>query len=62
MEDLAVDKIVNNGVGLVPPEKATELYQGLHSYLQSVGIDGVKVDVTQVSSFCLLVANRSIDQ
>ncbi|XP_039142842.1 LOW QUALITY PROTEIN: galactinol--sucrose galactosyltransferase [Dioscorea cayenensis subsp. rotundata] len=45
MEDLAVDKIVNNGVGLVPPDRVHEMYQGLHSHLQSVGIDGVKVDV-----------------
>ncbi|KAI3665976.1 hypothetical protein L6452_44612 [Arctium lappa] len=45
MEDLAVDKIVNNGVGLVPPEKVDQLYEGLHSHLESVGIDGVKVDV-----------------
>lgn len=45
MEDLAVDKIVNNGVGLVPPELAHQLYEGLHSHLASVGIDGVKVDV-----------------
>ncbi|KAL8138036.1 hypothetical protein V2J09_004037 [Rumex salicifolius] len=45
MEDLAVDKIVNNGVGLVPPELAHQMYEGLHSHLESVGIDGVKVDV-----------------
>ncbi|XP_043707084.1 galactinol--sucrose galactosyltransferase [Telopea speciosissima] len=45
MEDLAVDKIVNNGVGLVPPERAHQMYEGLHSHLASVGIDGVKVDV-----------------
>ncbi|KAK9748829.1 hypothetical protein RND81_02G083700 [Saponaria officinalis] len=45
MEDLAVDKIVNNGVGLVQPEKAHELYEGLHSHLEACGIDGVKVDV-----------------
>ncbi|KAL8545793.1 hypothetical protein ACS0TY_005788 [Phlomoides rotata] len=45
MEDLAVDKILNNGVGLVPPEMAHEMYEGLHSHLESVGIDGVKVDV-----------------
>ncbi|GMH25691.1 hypothetical protein Nepgr_027534 [Nepenthes gracilis] len=45
MEDLAVDKIVNNGVGLVPPELALQMYEGLHSHLESVGIDGVKVDV-----------------
>ncbi|KAL8475415.1 hypothetical protein ACS0TY_028174 [Phlomoides rotata] len=45
MEDLAVDKIVNNGVGLVPPELAEQMYEGLHSHLESVGIDGIKVDV-----------------
>ncbi|XP_030544785.1 probable galactinol--sucrose galactosyltransferase 5 [Rhodamnia argentea] len=45
MEDLAVDKIVNNGVGLVPPELVERMYEGLHSHLESVGIDGVKVDV-----------------
>lgn len=49
MEDLAVDKIVNNGVGLVEPSRAQELYEGLHSHLESVGIDGVKVDVIHVS-------------
>ncbi|CAN6713822.1 unnamed protein product [Malus baccata var. baccata] len=45
MEDMAVDKIVRNGVGLVLPEVAHKLYEGMHSYLQSAGIDGVKVDV-----------------
>ncbi|KAH9605976.1 hypothetical protein KSS87_008434 [Heliosperma pusillum] len=45
MDDLAVDKIVNNGVGLVHPKKAHELYEGLHSYLEDCGIDGVKIDV-----------------
>ncbi|KAI4350658.1 hypothetical protein L6164_005092 [Bauhinia variegata] len=45
MEDLAVDKIVNNGVGLVPPEKVDQMYEGLHSHLEACGIDGVKVDV-----------------
>lgn len=50
MEDLAVDKIVNNGVGLVPPKLVGEMYEGLHSHLESVGIDGVKVDVIHVSS------------
>ncbi|KAF5740401.1 Raffinose synthase family protein [Tripterygium wilfordii] len=45
MEDLAVDKIVNNGVGLVPPELADEMYEGLHAHLEKAGIDGVKVDV-----------------
>ncbi|XP_010033309.2 probable galactinol--sucrose galactosyltransferase 5 [Eucalyptus grandis] len=45
MQDLAVDKIVSTGVGMVPPEHADQMYEGLHSHLESVGIDGVKVDV-----------------
>lgn len=45
MEDLAVDKIVATGVGLVPPEFVDQMYEGLHSHLEAVGIDGVKVDV-----------------
>ncbi|KAF7819543.1 putative galactinol--sucrose galactosyltransferase 5 [Senna tora] len=45
MEDLAVDKIVNNGVGLVPPHLVDKMYEGLHSHLEAAGIDGVKVDV-----------------
>ncbi|PPD70689.1 hypothetical protein GOBAR_DD32434 [Gossypium barbadense] len=45
MEDLAVDKIVNTGIGFVPPEKADQLYEGIHSHLKNVGIDGVKLDV-----------------
>ncbi|ONK81224.1 uncharacterized protein A4U43_C01F26700 [Asparagus officinalis] len=48
MQDLAVDKIVSNGVGLVEPTKAHELYEGLHSHLEKAGIDGVKVDVIQI--------------
>ncbi|KAJ6420641.1 hypothetical protein OIU84_028066 [Salix udensis] len=45
MEDLAVDKIVSSGVGLVPPEMVDQMYEGIHSHLEKVGIDGVKVDV-----------------
>ncbi|XP_027358487.1 probable galactinol--sucrose galactosyltransferase 5 [Abrus precatorius] len=45
MEDLAVDKIVNNGVGLVPPEMVEHMYEGIHKHLEDAGIDGVKVDV-----------------
>ncbi|KAJ0104731.1 hypothetical protein Patl1_18096 [Pistacia atlantica] len=45
MEDLAVDKIVESRIGLVPPERVHEMYEGLHSHLESAAIDGVKVDV-----------------
>lgn len=50
MEDLAVDKILENKIGLVPPERVHEMYEGLHSHLESAAIDGVKVDVIHVSS------------
>ena len=49
MEDLAVDKIVDTGVGLVLPEIVDQMYEGLHSHLEAVGIGGVKVDVIHVS-------------
>ncbi|OIW18332.1 hypothetical protein TanjilG_31472 [Lupinus angustifolius] len=45
MVDLAVVKVIESRVGLVAPE---ELYEGLHSHLESVGIDGVKIDVTNI--------------
>lgn len=51
MEDLAVDKIVDTGIGLVPPEIVDQMYDGLHSHLKAVGIDGVKVDVIHVSFY-----------
>ncbi|CAH8309938.1 unnamed protein product [Eruca vesicaria subsp. sativa] len=48
MQDLAVDKIVDTGIGFVSPDMAKEFYEGLHSHLQNVGIDGVKVDVIHI--------------
>eukprot|EP00252_Welwitschia_mirabilis_P011512 TRINITY_DN25778_c0_g1_i1.p1 TRINITY_DN25778_c0_g1~~TRINITY_DN25778_c0_g1_i1.p1 ORF type:complete len:835 (-),score=-46.09 TRINITY_DN25778_c0_g1_i1:384-2804(-) len=48
MKDLAVDKIVNHGIGIVPPQLAHELFDFMHSYLARVGIDGVKIDVIHV--------------
>ncbi|KAK9704738.1 hypothetical protein RND81_07G008000 [Saponaria officinalis] len=51
MEDLAVDKIVEGGIGLVHPDEALQLYDSMHSYLSSVGITGVKVDVIQTLEY-----------
>ncbi|PQQ13084.1 stachyose synthase [Prunus yedoensis var. nudiflora] len=45
MNDLAVDKVVEGGMGLVHPDHANLLYDSMHSYLSGVGITGVKVDV-----------------
>ncbi|WCJ36115.1 Raffinose synthase family protein [Euphorbia peplus] len=48
MDDLAINQLHSYGIGFVEPERAGELYDGLHSYLASVGIDGVKIDVTHL--------------
>ncbi|WRX18705.1 Glycosyl hydrolases 36 - like 6 [Theobroma cacao] len=48
MKDFAVCNTTRDGVGLVPPEQANKLFEGLHSHLESVGIDGVKIDVIEV--------------
>ncbi|OMO64023.1 Aldolase-type TIM barrel [Corchorus capsularis] len=45
MPDLAVDKIVEAGIGLVHPSQATEFYDSMYSHLAKSGITGVKVDV-----------------
>lgn len=45
MNDLAVVKIIEGGIGLVQPDQAGDFYDSMHSYLASVGITGVKVDV-----------------
>ncbi|KMT09992.1 hypothetical protein BVRB_5g122070 [Beta vulgaris subsp. vulgaris] len=51
MDDLAVEKIVEGGIGLVHPDQASDLYDSMHSYLSSVGITGVKVDVIQTLEY-----------
>ncbi|VVB00166.1 unnamed protein product [Arabis nemorensis] len=43
-----LESITKNGLGLVNPEKVFSFYNDLHSYLASVGIDGVKVDVQNI--------------
>lgn len=49
MHDLAVDMIIEGGIGLVNPNQAADFYEEMHSYLPDVGISGVKVDVIHVS-------------
>lgn len=49
MDDLAVVKIVEGGIGLVNPSQANDFYDSMHSYLADAGITGVKVDVIHVS-------------
>lgn len=44
----ALKSIVQNGLGLVHPEKVFTFYNELHSYLASARIDGVKVDVQNI--------------
>lgn len=50
MDDLAVVKIVEDGIGLVHPDQADDFYDSMHSYLSNVRITGVKVDVIHVCS------------
>lgn len=60
MPDLAVDKIVEAGIGLVHPSKAHEFYDSMHSYLASVGVTGAKIDVFQVSCYITLFLTYSV--
>ncbi|PIA38049.1 hypothetical protein AQUCO_02900116v1 [Aquilegia coerulea] len=45
MNDLAVVKIVEGGIGLVHPDQAIDYFEVMHSYLAGIGITGIKVDV-----------------
>lgn len=51
MQDLAVDKVVEAGIGLVDPHQAADFYNSMHSYLAGVGATGVKVDVFHTLEF-----------
>ncbi|KAJ1256605.1 hypothetical protein BS78_K341600 [Paspalum vaginatum] len=51
MDDLAVDRIVEGGVGLVRPDQAADLYEAMHSYLAGAGVTGVKVDVVHTLEY-----------
>jgi len=52
MQDLAVDKVVEAGIGLVDPHQAAVFYNSMHSYLARVGATGVKVDVIDYKKTC----------
>ncbi|KAK3156744.1 hypothetical protein QOZ80_2AG0111280 [Eleusine coracana subsp. coracana] len=51
MEDLAVDRIMEGGIGLVPPDQASALFDSMHSHLSSAGVTGVKVDVVHALEY-----------
>ncbi|XP_062182807.1 stachyose synthase [Phragmites australis] len=51
MDDLAVDRIVEGGIGLVRPDQAGYLYESMHSYLAGAGVTGVKVDVVHTLEY-----------
>ncbi|KAH9621463.1 hypothetical protein KSS87_011601 [Heliosperma pusillum] len=51
MDDLAVDKLVEGGIGLVHPDQAALLFDSMHSYLSTAGITGVKIDVMQALEY-----------
>ncbi|RXH74591.1 hypothetical protein DVH24_029312 [Malus domestica] len=51
MNDLAVDKVLEGGMGLVHLDYASLLYDSMHSYLSEVGVTGVKVDVIHILEY-----------
>ncbi|WVZ49869.1 hypothetical protein U9M48_001192 [Paspalum notatum var. saurae] len=51
MDDLAVDRIVEGGIGMVRPDQAADLYELMHSYLAGAGVTGVKVDVVHTLEY-----------
>ncbi|KAL9228391.1 hypothetical protein vseg_003979 [Gypsophila vaccaria] len=48
LRDVAMDSIERYGIGLINPEKIYDFYNDYHSYLASINVDGVKVDVQNV--------------
>uniref|UniRef100_J3LYY4 galactinol--sucrose galactosyltransferase n=1 Tax=Oryza brachyantha TaxID=4533 RepID=J3LYY4_ORYBR len=48
LRDIAMDSLQKFGVAIIDPAKIYEFYNDQHSYLSSVGVDGVKVDVQNV--------------
>ncbi|XP_062184232.1 probable galactinol--sucrose galactosyltransferase 2 [Phragmites australis] len=48
LRDIAMDSLEKFGLGIIDPANIYEFYNDQHSYLSSVGVDGVKVDVQNV--------------
>ncbi|KAK4281875.1 hypothetical protein QN277_013321 [Acacia crassicarpa] len=46
--DIVTDSLTVHGLGLVHPKKVYNFYDELHAYLNSCGVDGVKVDVQNI--------------
>ncbi|KAG9448792.1 hypothetical protein H6P81_008757 [Aristolochia fimbriata] len=49
MRDISMDCMEKYGVGVIDPAKIAEFYDDLHSYLASQNVDGVKVDVQNIT-------------
>lgn len=63
MDDLAVDKLVEGGIGLVHPDQAGDFYDSMHSYLAKTGVTGIKVDVIQVRFYlCYFIVSSFLGQ
>ncbi|KAH9624602.1 hypothetical protein KSS87_010305 [Heliosperma pusillum] len=48
LRDIAMDGIEKYGMGVIDPEKIGDFYNDYHSYIASIGVDGVKVDIQNV--------------
>ncbi|CAJ1974976.1 unnamed protein product [Sphenostylis stenocarpa] len=49
LRDIAMDSLEKYGVGIIDPENVDDFYNDYHSYLASCGVDGVKVDVQNLT-------------
>ncbi|KAK7350666.1 hypothetical protein VNO77_09524 [Canavalia gladiata] len=49
IRDVAMDSLEKYGVGIIDPQKLYDFYNDYHSYLASCGVDGVKVDVQNLT-------------
>ncbi|KNA07604.1 hypothetical protein SOVF_170300 [Spinacia oleracea] len=48
LRDVAMDSIERYGIGAIDPDKINDFYNDYHSYLASIDVDGVKVDIQNV--------------
>ncbi|XP_022716287.1 probable galactinol--sucrose galactosyltransferase 2 isoform X2 [Durio zibethinus] len=48
MRDISMDSMGKYGIGVIDPDKISQFYDDLHSYLVSQDVDGVKVDAQNI--------------
>ncbi|XWS18064.1 hypothetical protein CRYUN_Cryun32bG0010400 [Craigia yunnanensis] len=48
LRDISMESMEKYGIGVIDPDKISQFYDDLHSYLASQNVDGVKVDVQNI--------------